>query len=372
MSEVKTTQGDSGSLWRSPLADFHRESCGRLEAFRGVESPARFTDEAQEADALVESCGLIDRSWMERIEMTGEDRVRFLGGLVTCDVAALETGSGTYGFVTDVKGRVMADVVVLALEDRLRLIVPPGTAEEIAAHLGKYVIVDRVEISVLQGSALQGSVAWTLAGPKAARVLEVAGVAAGDLPEKVHDHRELEVAGLGVHLVREPSLGAAEAWTLWTAADQGRQLAESLLEAGAADGLQLVGFRAYDRLRIEAGRPLFGVDFDRANFPQETGLGEEGVSYTKGCYLGQEVVARIHYRGGVNRHLRGLAFAPGSSVDDVLGRELLAGGRAAGRVTSAADAGERGVIGLSILHRRAEPGTDAEVEGGGSARVVEL
>ncbi len=352
------------TLERPPAALHHRLGA-RMATYRGVEAPAAFAGEAEEHAALLGGCGLTDRSWMERIAMMGEDRARFLGGLVTCDVQNLEPGGGVRGFVTDVKGRVLADPVVLAHDDRFSLVLPPGTSGAITEHLRKYVIVDRVEVSVVDDA-----VPLTLAGPIAARVLG----AAGELPEDAHGHRYLKVAGVETYVVREPVLappdGEVPAWTLWIPAGEAGAVAEHLLDQ---DQVRPVGFRAWNRLRVEAGRPLFGVDFGPTNFPQETGLEEETVSYTKGCYLGQEVVARIHYRGGVNRHLRGLVVAPGEeSADDLVGRALSVDGREAGRVTSATSAGDRGVLGLSILHRRAEPGADVEVEGGGSARVVEL
>jgi folate-binding protein YgfZ len=162
-------------------------------------------------------------------------------------------------------------------------------------------------------------------------------------------------------------------WTLWTAPEAAETLARGLLDAGAGAGVRMVGHHALDRLRVEVGRPLYGVDFDDGHFPQETGLEEAAVSYTKGCYLGQEVVARIHYRGGVNRHLRGLVMeGDGPSAAELPGRPVLHDGRPAGTLTSATDAGDGRRLGLSILHRRAEPGAEVEVEGAGTARVVEL
>ena len=336
-----------------------------MATYRGFEAPAAYTDEAREYTVLVRGCGLVDRPWMTRIEMLGEDRRRFLQGLLTCDVQGLEPGDGAYGFVTNVKGRVMADVVVLALEDRLWLVLPAAAGEEISEHLRKYVIVDRVEISV------SDDVPLTLIGPRSEESLAWAG----ELPERVFGHRSVSMAGADLRLVREPPLETARAqaprWTLWLPVDHAEAIVEQLLQDGSARGLAPVGARALDRLRVEAGQPLFGVDFGRDNFPQETGLEEQAVSYSKGCYLGQEVVARIHYRGGVNRHLRGLTFAD-RAPDDLLGRPVLAGGREAGRVTSAATVEDGSRIGLSILHRRAAPGEEVEIEGAGPARVVEL
>ncbi len=343
----------------SRLPTLHRRLGAELAPYRGAEAPAAYGDQAAELAALRAACGLVDLPWMAGLEMLGEDRVRFLNGLVTCDVKGLEPGRGAYGFVTSLKGRVMADLAVLALDDRLWLELPASVAGPIAEHLLKYVIVDRVEIRPLDGVIPLG-----LVGPRSAEVL-----GAGELPEADFGHLQIRLCGAEVRAVREPPLGEVPAWTLWVPATRAGDLFEQLLERGAAHALRPVGHRALDRLRLEAGRPLFGVDFGPDHFPQETGLEAAAVSYDKGCYLGQEVVARIHYRGGVNRHLRGL-MGSGAPPDDLVGREVSAGGRAAGTVTSAAPA-DGGWLGLAILHRRAEPGAEGEIAGGAVARVVE-
>jgi len=345
-----------------PLADFHRSLGAHLLPYRGLEAPAFYQDAAEEYEALHYGCGLVDRSWMESLEMRGEDRTRFLGGLVTCDIKSLAAGQGVYGFVTTMKGRVMADLTALAAEDHLWLEVSPGTASTVAAHLQKYVIVDRVEISVTDDH-----IPLTLIGPRSSELL-----ALDKLPEKVHEHLATEVFGTAVRLVREPSWGV-DAWTLWVAVADAPGLIERLVDEGSAYGFRPVGHQAYDRLRVEAGVALQGVDFDVANFPQETGLEDFAVSYTKGCYLGQEVVARIHYRGGVNRHLRGLVFAADleAANADLIDRPLSVDGREVGSVTSVAET-TTGRVGLAILHQRAEPNAEVDLADGGTARVVEL
>lgn len=148
-----------------------------------------------------------------------------------------------------------------------------------------------------------------------------------------------------------------------------QELADRTRE-GDAFGLRRAGAAAVEVARIEDGELLFGVDFSAENFPQETGR-EGDVSYTKGCYLGQEVVARIHYRGGVQRQPRGLRFEAGALP--AAGVELLLDGRAVGRATSVTQSAEFGAIGLGLLHQRGyAPGVRLEVAGGGAAEVVEL
>ncbi len=344
------------------MSDLHSSPGACRAPYRGIGAVADYGDEAAEREALCSACGLVERRWSTGLEIRGADRGRFLGGFVTCDVKSLEPGEGAHGLITDVRGRVLADPVALALDDCLWLELPPARAAEISAHLSKYLIVDRVEIR-----PLDGMIALSLIGPRCEEVFS-----AGQLPEATWSHRAVEVLGTGVRLVREPPFVAhgleIPGCTIWVPAADARDLFDKLVASGA---LVPVGFRAYDALRVAAGRPLYGIDFDAGNLPQETGLEEQTVSYTKGCYLGQEVVARIHYRGGVNRHLRGLVIGGGADDADPVGRAVLVGGREVGTVTSTATLA--GVwIGLAILHRRAEPGSDVELASGGTARVVEL
>lgn len=316
---------------------------------------------ACEVKTLREGCGIFDRSATATLEMTGEDRQRFLGGLVTCDTKTLSEGESCYGFFTTVKGRIMADLVAHALEDRLWLELPPRMAEPIQTHMARYIIVDRVEIAPL------GRVLVSLIGPGSEAFLADLGLAAPGLSPR--SHRPASLAGHDIRVMREPDLGSTPQWSLWLPDNGAAQIYDLLIERGRESATaRPVGFAAYEQLRIMAGWPLFGVDYDATSFPQETTL-EEAVSYTKGCYLGQEVVARIHYRGGVNKSLRAVRLA--SEAPTAVGKSILADGRAAGTLTSLT-ATPDGAMGLAILHQRVENDTEVEIEGHGAARVVAL
>lgn len=308
----------------------------------------------------VDSTGFLDRSQVSRLELTGADRVRFLNGRITCDIAPLSAGEGIYGFLPQIKGRILADVKVIALEESLWLELPPGKGDEITDHLSKYILFDDVELRPLD------RVPVSLVGSQALSALDA------ELPESPLAHISTRVLGIELQAVREfdagPPGSPAPVLTLWIS--QGD--AESLLGKLKDEGLRPLAPETWERLRVESGRPLFGQDYGENNFPQETGLGD-AVSYTKGCYLGQEVIARIHYRGGVNKHLRGLRFeGDRGSEAGPQGKAVLEGDREAGKVTSFALSETLGTIGLAVLHKRVEPGTQVEIEGGGSAEVVEL
>lgn len=356
-------------------------------AASGAGNASRSGQLAEEYAALRRGCGLAAQSSVDgsdTMEMTGPDRHRFLNAYVTCEVKGLAAGQGTYGFFTSAQGRILADVAVLAHADRFWLELPPGRLEPIAEHLRKYLIADRVEMR-----PLRDVLPLTLAGPGAAAALAAvdpsgpaaqlpaAEIAPGfDLPREPWAHARAVVCGVEVTVQRTERLGVP-ALTLWVPAAQVEPLRERLLtgpgldESGESARPVPVGREALEVVRTEAGLPRFGQDFGPQNFPQETGA-VEAVSFTKGCYLGQEVVARIHYRGGVQKTLCGLVF-DGPEVP-APGTALLFEGREAGTLGTAVHSLvlDR-PIGLAILHRRAAaPGSRLELAGGGSAEVRAL
>ena len=171
--------------------------------------------------------------------------------------------------------------------------------------------------------------------------------------------------------MREPDLAGAPRWTLWLPAAEAAAGLEAILDRSRDLEPRAVGQRAFERARVLAGEPRFGADFGPDNLPQETGL-TEAVSFTKGCYLGQEVVARIHYRGGVNRFLRGLILAPSADEISELPTSVELDGREVGRLTSYTSLADGKRVGLGILHKRAEIGSEVAVTGVGTAEVVDL
>ena len=232
-------------------------------------------------------------------------------------------------------------------------------------HLEKYIIADRVELK-----RVEDCLAVTLVGARVEELL--AEVAPGvELPRAPWGHSEVGLLGRQLEITADHGWGLP-AFTIWPATDEAPSLISELLAIDTGVGLGPVGHEAVEIVRLEAGIPRFGRDFDSENLPQETGL-EAAVSFEKGCYLGQEVVARLHYRGQASRLMRGVVL----DTDDLppVGVSMLAEDREAGRLTSVGRSPQLDrVIGLSILQRRAtEPGTRLVVEGkGGEGEVVEL
>ncbi len=304
-------------------------------------------------ELLTTEAALCEAPRASRLELMGPDRERFFGGMVTAAVEGLEPGHGAFGFITDVRGRVLASATVLSLEDRLWLEIPRGRGRTIIDHLEKYIVTDQVEILPLGDMA-----SVRVAGPRSAEVLAGLGAtAANDLTEP-WSHAQVGILDHQARLVREGH-SAVPAFSLWQSSAIAPLLAEDLAEAGIPE----VGAEATEALRIEHGYPRWGVDYDDANLPQETGI--DAVDYEKGCYLGQEIVARIHYRGQPARRMCRLTFEPGHSP--AAGAEIEFDGRAAGILTSVCRSPrDDAAIGLALLPRRAVetlPDATVQVEG---------
>jgi folate-binding protein YgfZ len=292
----------------------------------------------------------------ERLELVGPDARRFLNGYVTADVANLASDGVARGYLTDGKGHVLADIDLATAGDRLVLRLPAGRAAAIREHLLRYLLAARVELS--EPASLARVV---LRGGRS-----VATLAAAGLGEPGRGRcRTAEIGGVAVEALAPERVGGP-GFELWP---QRPESAPAVVAALAAAGATVVSASALEVARVEDGELAFGVDYGPDAFPQELG-DSAAISFTKGCYLGQEVVARIHYRGGVQRRASGLRFAgepPG------VGAVLLHDGREVGRVTSVAQSPQFGAIGLALVHRRVgEPPVELALEGGGSATAVAL
>jgi folate-binding protein YgfZ len=335
----------------------------------GVRLPERFGDGPAEYRALREAAGIVDRSTTGLLRLTGADRVRFLNGMITNDVQALPPGAGLYAAVCSPQGKVLGDLRVLALEDALLLLCEVSCRARIAQTLERFIIADDVKVTDASGEV-------AVLGCYGPRVPEALARAAGvPLPAlAAHHHAEGRIAEAATRVVATPFLGVP-GFDLVLPADTAAPIAARLLEAVRAVGGGPAGHAAFETVRVEAGTPWYGLDFDENHLPQEAGLEATGISFTKGCYIGQETVARIHFRGHVNRRVAGLALR--GEQPPARGSRVLKGEAQVGQVTSAVRSPARGAaIALAMLRREVlEPGTPltVEVEGGHvQAEVVSL
>jgi folate-binding protein YgfZ len=299
---------------------------------------------------LREECGLLDRSRRGKLLLKGSEAAEYLQGQLTNDIEVLASGEGCYAALLDRKGHMQADMRVLRLADEeIWIDTEPEALDAARRHLEMYKIGREV---TLEDVSEERSI-LSLVGP---RSVELAGSPA--LPE--HASEPLSIEGVEC-LAVGTALGID---LIATAADRER-LRTGLGKAGAPE----VGSEAVEILRIEAGTPRFGSEMDTATMPAEAGIVAAAVNFEKGCYIGQETVARLHYKGKPNRHLRGLHLsAPAQRGETVALAE-----KEVGRLGGSCISPVHGPIALAIIRREAEPGSELRVgEDGVTARVVDL
>jgi len=313
-------------------------------------SPVPTADLDAEYRQAREECALFqpdDRAWFT---VTGTEAGEFLQGQVTNEVEQLAPGEGCYALLLDRKGHIQTDMEILRIADAEFLIgTGAGQGPALLRHLSMYKIGRDVSVAETERDSLM------LLGPASAPLVRA-------VPGPEHSFSVIRFAGAdclavsvpgGVNLVCDP--------------DETARIREDLVAAHAVP----VSAGTVEILRVEAGRPRFGEDMSGASMPAEAGVVERAVNFEKGCYIGQEPVARLHYRGRPNRRLRGLRFRGPAAKGDA----VMMGERELGTIGTAVVSPALGKIGLAILRREAEPGATVTVvsgDGHGDAEVVEL
>lgn len=289
--------------------------------------PDAFTDPATEYEALTHSVGMIDLPAVGILALRGADRVRFLNAMVTNDIAKLTRGHASEALVTTTKGKIIAEILVLARPEDLLLIVLQGPVARVVEALESHIIADDVTLE----NVSDVFAAIAVEGPKC-RDLVWRIFPRAPLPMEPRTFTENEYQGMRATVVRHSMVGGKGMLVVISRMDQERMKSYLVQGAVGMDGAE-VGRLAWNTRRVENGRPWFGADIGEDNFPAESSL-ESHVNYEKGCYLGQETIARMHYRGHPNWKLVGLA---GGAEVPPAGTELHTDGedKAAGRITSA-------------------------------------
>jgi len=299
--------------------------------------------------ALREQAGILPRTGRRILSLSGSEAAEFLQGQLTSDVDALTPDEGQYSALLDRKGHMQADLRALRLgADEIILDTEGRAGDAVLRHLSIYKVGREVEVTDISAERT----ILSLIGPAAGHVAD-----AGPLAHE-HAHREVEIAGRNVLLIAT-DLGL----DLLVDSSEVEAVATALVAAGAEG----VSEEAAEIVRVEGGRPRFGAEMTAATMPAEAGIEERAVSFTKGCYIGQETVARLHYRGKPNRHLRGLRLAAPADA----GEPVMLGEREIGTVGTAVVSPAHGAIALAILRREAEPGASVLVGESGTAVVVE-
>ena len=320
---------------------------------------------AGEYAALRSGAMLIDRSARGRMRVSGARAREMITGLVTNDVASLEPGAGQYAAALTPKGKIVADVRIFAQEDHLLIDVPPraylGWQTMVRKYVNPRVAPYRDESTALRDLGIFGQTARDI-------VAGICNVPVGLLADLApYAHISTEIDGHPLLVVRAPDL-ELEGYELIVPTEIADNVWRQAVAAGATPG----GVLAWEIARIEAGRPEWGIDIDDTTIPQEANLDElHAISYTKGCYVGQEVVARVHFRGRVNRHLRGILCAQGKLPPT--GAALFTSeDKPVGDVRSSALSPRLGAVALAMVRREAEPGTTLQVRWDGGETGCEM
>jgi folate-binding protein YgfZ len=345
---------------RLPLADLHQRAGAALAEVDGVQRVESYGPAAEGSQLARAGAGLVDLGHRARLVVSGPDRVSWLQGMLTNDINGLAVGQGCLAVAVTNKGKLVADLRVFQRGEVVWLELAPERAAPLLEHLNRHLIMEECAIEDRSDeSALIG-----VHGPRAAQILRTL---APDLPD-LSEHAQVELE-LGV--ARAVAIGSRElglaGFDLWLSPNRAPALWEALRGMGAAP----IGVDACEVLRIEAGRPHFGAELDEDTLPLEAGL-ENTINYQKGCYVGQEVLARVTYRGHVNRKLAGLWLsgeAP-AAPSEALSHE----GKPAGEVRSSVRSPHFGrPIALAYVRRElAVEGTKLTLADGREASVTAL
>jgi folate-binding protein YgfZ len=374
---------------RTPLYNLAAKAQAVFVEDAGWLLPARYGDTITEYLEARRRAVVFDVSHWGKVELTGPDAGRFLHNLCTNAVADLPLGAGREALLTNAQARVVSHALIYHLPqagtDVWWLDVAPRTADKVVKHLNHYLISEQVEIADRTTEYTQLHVA----GPEAAALLEmvvradVKGLAVGGLvegtfrrpssPKEPDDPSSLRTA-----MIRIPTVAAAHIRRHDLLGLPGYDLVcprgrvETVWQHVTAAGARPAGLEAFHILRVEAGTPLYGVDIDESNLAPEVGRTQQAISYTKGCYLGQEPIVRIRDLGHVNRSLLGVKIAGEEPVPR--GAKLFRDGKDVGQVTSSVVSPRLGAtLALAYIRRGSErPGTTLEVEAGGGRLAAEI
>jgi len=346
------------TLIETPLIEEHRAAGARLAEYNSCLMPEEFSGFEKEYHAAEKAVALFDTNWHAIFTLAGRDRMKYLHAVSSNDIKGLAEGQGTLALLLNPQGRILAELGVYALPERLLVLSHASLREQTLATLKKYVIGSQVVIEDLTYKL--GSLA--VEGPRALDTAGAAlGVDVGDLGET--SIREATVGSIPCYLLRRPYFGKTAVEVLAPRVSLA-VLWNKLLSAVHACGGESIGTRVLNSLRLEAGIPWFPADFHDGMIPHEAAIETTHISFNKGCYTGQEIVERVRSRGHVNRKRVMLKFS--TQDPPAAGTKLIAAGAEVGFVTSAAYSPAAGsAIGMGYVRREQfTPGSVVEFDGG--------
>lgn len=331
----------------SPLHQMHLNAGALLTENYGWLLPASFGNVAGEYATLRTAAGLIDLSHRSKVVLRGKDRASFLHNFCTNDILKTPSGSGCEAFLTNHQAKILAWLQINVAAEEISLHAEPNLASKLIAYLGRYLITEEVEFS----DRTTHEALLLVTGPAVTARLPML---AGWQPRQ---HQRLTIENLAVQAACTAIYGQPSYFL-----SVGSEDAAKLWEYLRTQEFQPVGLEAYEILRLEAGVPAYGQDIDETNLPQEMDRTEQAISFTKGCYVGQETIARIRAFGHVNRLFRKLVLGV-KVAESLVGAKLHRQGQEVGQVTSASFSPHRGTtLALGYLRRgHQEPGIEVEV-----------
>jgi folate-binding protein YgfZ len=348
----------------TPLAEMHRAAGAALSSWFGCLLPDHFGDWLAEYRQLREGVALLDKNYRAYLDFTGPDRSRYLNAILTNDIKGLRENLGVVSLFLSPQGHIQAEIETYDLPDKLFCVSYAAIRESLLPALDKYIIMDDVTLT----DRPDDFATLALEGPKAALVTEeLTGIALTDLAEL--ETRLAAVQSIPVRLGKRSPGGTASAEFLVDRLHV-EALWEILLGAARKHGGCPAGYAALSAFRLELGAPWFTYDFGEKQIPHEAGLQDSHISYTKGCYTGQEIVERVRSRGQVNRVRGNLRYA--SQTPPAPNTPLLSEGKEIGFTTrSAFSPALNAPIGMAYLRReKSSPGTSLELPDGSRATVI--
>src|SRR4051812_19086534 len=326
----------------TPLHDTLAARGAKFGEYSGAETASDFCDVSTEVETLRHGAGVYDLGWRAKLIGTGEDRVRWFNGMVTNNIKDLAQNQGAYTFLLNAQGQIQADMYVYNRGEHMLVDTDRSQADRVREIFEKYIIMD--DVAIEDGSEELSAIG--LQGTEAAAVLQHLGHdVSGIAPLSVVDTKLGEA---GISVVRSDS--PIPTFEIWASTPNLPTLWLSLVAGGAKP----VGFEAYEIMRVVAGRPRYGVDIGDRDLPQETAQ-DRALNFRKGCYVGQEIVERIHSRGKVHRSLAGLVV---SGAAPARGTAVEAGGKQIGEVRSVTSVPVNGAtrtLAIASLRRDAIP-----------------
>jgi folate-binding protein YgfZ len=310
---------------KTALSELHRSEGVHMGLWFGCDLPDNFGDWHAEYRALRESVALVDKNYRAYLGFTGPDRVRYLNAILTNDIKGLKENHGTVSLFLSPQGHIQAEIETYALGETLLCVSYAMIRERLIPAMDKYIIMDDVTLT----DRTDAFATLALEGPKAAvAALAVCAVDLSGMDEL--ESREATIQSIPCRVTKR-SPGAISGAEFMVPCEKAADLWKTLDDAVRREGGSPAGYQALNAVRLEMGIPWFGYDFGEKQIPHEAGLQNSHISYTKGCYTGQEIVERVRSRGQVNRVRVSLKFdAPAAPT---AGAPLLADGKEAGYVT---------------------------------------